>query len=76
MSFWEDLSSPVKGALVVGVIGIIGSVLLWAGVFDGEPEQAASPSSAASRAETAAARRRVSHGSLNCGGALRRPACV
>ena len=38
MSFWEDLSSPVKGALVVGVIGIIGSVLLWAGVFDGEPE--------------------------------------
>ena len=39
MSFWEDLSSPVKGALVVGVIGIIGSVLLWAGVFDKEPEQ-------------------------------------
>jgi hypothetical protein len=38
MSFWEDLSSPVKGALVVGVIGIIGSVLLWAGVFDSEPE--------------------------------------
>ncbi|MBK6579572.1 MAG: hypothetical protein IPG17_25985 [Sandaracinaceae bacterium] len=28
----------MKGALVVGVIGIIGSVLLWAGVFDGEPE--------------------------------------
>jgi hypothetical protein len=38
MSFWEDLSPPVKGALVVGVIGIIGSVLLWAGVFDSEPE--------------------------------------
>ena len=38
MSFWEDLSSPVKGALVVGVIGIIGSVLLWAGVCDSEPE--------------------------------------
>ena len=39
MSFWEDLSSPVKGALVVGVIGIIGSVPLWAGVFDKEPEE-------------------------------------
>lgn len=38
MSFWEDLSPPVKGALVVGVIGIIGSVLMWAGVFDSEPE--------------------------------------
>lgn len=38
MSFWEDLSSPVKGALVVGVIGIIGSLLLLAGVFDSEPE--------------------------------------
>ena len=38
MSFWEDLSSPVKGALVVGVIGIIGALLMLGGVFDGEPE--------------------------------------
>ena len=38
MSFWEDLSPAVKGALVVGVIGIIGSVLLGLGVFDSEPE--------------------------------------
>ena len=38
MSFWEDLSSPVKGALVVGVSGIIGSILVLSGVFDSEPE--------------------------------------
>ena len=38
MSFWEDLSSPVKGALVVGVIGIIGALLSLSGVFDGEIE--------------------------------------
>ncbi|MCB9658585.1 MAG: hypothetical protein R3B40_17905 [Polyangiales bacterium] len=38
MSFWEDLSTPVKGALVVGVVGIIGAILMWGGVFDSEPE--------------------------------------
>ena len=39
MMFWEDLSPPVKGAHVVGVSGNIGSVRLWAGVFDKEPEE-------------------------------------
>ena len=29
MSFWEDLSTPVKGALVVGVVGIIGAILAY-----------------------------------------------
>ena len=38
MSFWEDLSSPVKGAIVVGVIGVIGSALVYFGVFNSEPE--------------------------------------
>lgn len=40
MSFWEDASPVVKGALVVGVIGIIAAVYVgWfsdAGTDDGD----------------------------------------
>lgn len=32
MSFWEDASPIVKGAIVVGIIGIIIASLAWAGV--------------------------------------------
>ena len=34
MSFWEDLSPAVKGVLVIGVIGIIVSVLMLSGVIE------------------------------------------
>ena len=32
MSFWEDASPIVKGAIVIGIIGIIIAGLAWAGV--------------------------------------------
>jgi hypothetical protein len=39
MSFWEDASPVVKGAIVVGVLGIIAAVLLWTGVIGGAIEE-------------------------------------
>lgn len=41
MSFWEDASPVVKGAIVVGVLGIIVAVMAWVGVppFDAGPDE-------------------------------------
>ncbi len=43
MSFWEDASPVVKGAIVVGVLGIIVAVMAWVGVppFDAGPDEEA-----------------------------------
>lgn len=36
MSFWEDASPLLKGAIVVGVLGIIAAIGLWFVPTDGE----------------------------------------
>ncbi len=39
MSFWEDASGATKGIIVVGVIGIIVSLLFLTGVVGGGEEE-------------------------------------
>ena len=34
MSFWSDSSPIVKGAIVLGAVGLVLIALLWSGVFD------------------------------------------
>ena len=43
MSFWSDASPLVKGAIVVGALGIIVGIMMWTGVgpFNPNSEDAA-----------------------------------